>query len=92
MRRFADGPNDIPASSLEMPMGRSMLPIGIQDLDAIRETGSYYVDKTSLIRRLVEEGRSYFLSRPRRFGKSLLLDTLGVATRIFFPLNIKPLK
>ncbi len=58
-------------------MDRRMLPIGIQDLRAIRETGSYYVDKTSFIRRLVEEGRSYFLSRPRRFGKSLLLDTLG---------------
>ena len=58
-------------------MDRRMLPIGIQDLRTIRETGSYYVDKTPLIRRLVEDGRNYFLSRPRRFGKSLLLDTFG---------------
>ena len=52
------------------------LPIGIQDFRTIREQGFYYVDKTLLIRRLVDEGRFYFLSRPRRFGKSLLLDTL----------------
>ncbi len=57
-------------------MSRRLLPIGIQDFRTIRETDSYYVDKTPLVRRLVEEGRHYFLSRPRRFGKSLLLDTL----------------
>ena len=55
---------------------RRLLPIGIQDFRTMREQGFYYVDKTSLIRQLVEEGRFYFLSRPRRFGKSLLLDTL----------------
>ncbi len=53
------------------------LPIGIQDFRTIRETDSYYVDKTPHVQRLVDEGRFYFLSRPRRFGKSLLLDTLG---------------
>ena len=37
---------------------------------------AYYVDKTALIRRLVDGGQHYFLSRPRRFGKSLLLDTI----------------
>ena len=55
---------------------RRLLPIGIQDFRTMREQGFYYVDKTPLIRQLVEEGRFYFLSRPRRFGKSLLLDTL----------------
>ncbi|MDE0097387.1 MAG: AAA family ATPase, partial [Gammaproteobacteria bacterium] len=57
-------------------MTRSRLPIGIQDFRTIREGGFYYVDKTRLIRNLVEQGRFYFLSRPRRFGKSLLVDTL----------------
>ena len=57
-------------------MNRRLLPIGIQDFRTIREEGCYYVDKTPLIRRLVDGGRYYFLSRPRRFGKSLLIDTL----------------
>ncbi len=52
------------------------LPIGIQTFRTIREEGYYYVDKTPHIRRLVEGGTHYFLSRPRRFGKSLLVDTL----------------
>ena len=52
------------------------LPIGIQTFRTIREEGCYYVDKTAFIGRLVEEGAHYFLSRPRRFGKSLFLDTL----------------
>ena len=54
------------------------LPVGIQTFRLIREGGCYYVDKTALIQRLVAEGRHYFLSRPRRFGKSLLLDTVKV--------------
>ena len=58
-------------------MTRRRLPIGIQNFRRLREAGSYYVDKTSLIRQLVEQGDYYFLSRPRRFGKSLLLDTMG---------------
>ena len=52
------------------------LPIGIQTFREIREEPYYYVDKTAYIRRLVAEGKHYFLSRPRRFGKSLFLDTL----------------
>ena len=52
------------------------LPIGIQSFRRLRETDSYYVDKTPLIRELVDQSDYYFLSRPRRFGKSLLLDTL----------------
>ncbi len=52
------------------------LPIGIQDFARLRETDSYYVDKTLLIRDLIEQGDHWFLSRPRRFGKSLLVDTI----------------
>ena len=51
-------------------------PIGIQSFDQIIEDGYVYVDKTGLIYRLVNEGKIYFLSRPRRFGKSLLVSTL----------------
>ncbi len=57
-------------------MTRQRLPIGIQDFARLRETDSYYVDKTPLIQELIERGDHYFLSRPRRFGKSLLLDTI----------------
>ena len=57
-------------------MTRQRLPIGIQDFDRLRNTNSYYVDKTSLIRELTECGDHWFLSRPRRFGKSLLVSTL----------------
>ena len=56
-------------------MSRRKLPIGIQTFREIREDDCYYVDKTAHIRRLVDEGKHYFLSRPRRFGKSLFLDT-----------------
>ena len=51
-------------------------PIGIQSFDRIREDGYVYVDKTALIYNLVKEGTIYFLSRPRRFGKSLLVSTI----------------
>ena len=56
--------------------GRRKLPIGIQTFREIRDEGCYYVDKTAWLGRLLDEGKHYFLSRPRRFGKSLLLDTL----------------
>ncbi|MCY4358290.1 MAG: AAA family ATPase [Gammaproteobacteria bacterium] len=56
-------------------MNKKYLPVGIQDFKTIRDGGFYYVDKTAQILHLVEHGRNYFLSRPRRFGKSLLLDT-----------------
>src|SRR5687768_13225954 len=52
-------------------------PIGIQSFRKIREDGFVYVDKTRLIHTLIESGNYYFLSRPRRFGKSLLLDTIS---------------
>ncbi len=51
-------------------------PIGIQSFSHLREDGYVYVDKTDLIHRLVKNGKIYFLSRPRRFGKSLLVSTL----------------
>ncbi|MBE7527654.1 MAG: ATP-binding protein [Burkholderiales bacterium] len=53
------------------------LPIGIQTFREIREESYYYVDKTSFALKLAVEGKYYFLSRPRRFGKSLFLDTLA---------------
>ena len=56
-------------------MPRRRLPIGIQTFRQIREQDCYYADKTPYIQGLVDEGKHYFLSRPRRFGKSLFLDT-----------------
>ena len=57
-------------------MTRRRLPIGLQTFRELREEDCYYVDKTGFIARLLDEGKHYFLSRPRRFGKSLFLDTL----------------
>ena len=57
-------------------MSKRRLPIGIQTFRKIRQEDCYYVDKTTYIRWLLDEGTHYFLSRPRRFGKSLFLDTL----------------
>ena len=57
-------------------MTKRRLPIGIQTFRKIQEENCYYVDKTPHIRRMINEGTHYFLSRPRRFGKSLFLDTL----------------
>ena len=54
----------------------TLYPIGIQNFEKIRKEGYLYVDKTALIYQLVQTGSYYFLSRPRRFGKSLLLSTL----------------
>lgn len=54
------------------------LPIGIQTFEKIIKEGFYYVDKTPFVKKL-EDGGYYFLSRPRRFGKSLFLDTLKEA-------------
>ena len=57
-------------------MTRKKLPIGIQTFREIRESVCYYVDKTPYALKLFEQGKYFFLSRPRRFGKSLFLDTL----------------
>lgn len=53
-----------------------IFPIGIQDFGKLRECGFAYVDKTALIYKLTQAGGFYFLSRPRRFGKSLLVSTM----------------
>ena len=53
-----------------------LYPIGIQNFEKIRREGYLYIDKTALVCRLVKTGSYYFLSRPRRFGKSLLISTL----------------
>lgn len=53
-----------------------LYPIGIQDFEKIRKDGFVYVDKTDLVFKMVQKGGYYFLSRPRRFGKSLLVSTM----------------
>ena len=55
------------------------LPIGMQTFSEIRTRGYAYVDKSPFIASLAQEGKCFFLSRPRRFGKSLFLDTLDCA-------------
>ena len=54
-------------------MSQTIYPIGIQNFESLRKDGYLYIDKTALIYQLVTTGRYYFLSRPRRFGKSLEL-------------------
>ena len=53
-----------------------LYPIGIQNFEDLRKSGYVYVDKTHHIHKLVSTGKYYFLSRPRRFGKSLLVSTM----------------
>ena len=57
-------------------VNKRKLPIGIQDFENIRREGYIYIDKTEYIYNLAHYGKPYFLSRPRRFGKSLLLSTM----------------
>ena len=52
-------------------------PVGIQSFESLRKDGYLYIDKTPLIYKMITEGKPYFLSRPRRFGKSLLVSTLA---------------
>lgn len=59
-----------------MAKPRRKLPIGIQTFAKLREQGCYDVDKTAHALRLIDSGSYYFLSRPRRFGKSLFVNTL----------------
>lgn len=51
-------------------------PIGIQNFEKIRRDGYFYIDKTALVYQMVKTGSYFFLNRPRRFGKSLLVSTL----------------
>ena len=53
-----------------------LYPIGIQSFEKIRQGGFVHVDKTDLIYKIAQTGQYYFLSRPRRFGKSLLVSTM----------------
>jgi hypothetical protein len=55
------------------------LPIGVSTLTSIVNENCYYIDKTPFVKQLVDSGKYYFLSRPRRFGKSLFVDTLKQA-------------
>lgn len=57
-------------------MSDKIYPIGIQNFEKLRKEGYFYIDKTALIYKMVKTGSYYFLSRPRRFGKSLLVSTL----------------
>lgn len=57
-------------------MSKKLYPIGIQNFESLRKDGYFYIDKTASIYQLANTGRYYFLSRPRRFGKSLLISTL----------------
>ena len=57
-------------------MEKQKLPIGIQDFETLRSDDYLYIDKTDFIYRLAHEGKPYFLARPRRFGKSLLISTM----------------
>ncbi|MDR1498213.1 MAG: AAA family ATPase, partial [Puniceicoccales bacterium] len=53
------------------------LPLGIQSFPEIRNEGYLYVDKTEVIHQLIMSGKPFFLGRPRRFGKSLLVSTMA---------------
>lgn len=57
-------------------MSNKIYPIGIQNFESLRKEGYFYVDKTAQIYQLATTGKYYFLSRPRRFGKSLLISTI----------------
>lgn len=77
-------------------MQRRKLPIGIQSFEKLRSDGYLYVDKTRYVWELAQTGQAYFLSRPRRFGKSLLVSTLAAYFRgrrdLFDGLAIQPLE
>ncbi len=75
--------------SWKRPETRQCLPVGIQDFETLRSENFYCVDKTPLIRRLVDGGHRYFLSRPRRLGRSLTLKVLFAGRKdLFNGLNI----
>ena len=63
-------------SKKEIMAMKRKYPVGIQSFETIRKDGYLYIDKTALVYKMVTEGKPYFLSRPRRFGKSLLISTL----------------
>ena len=67
--------DDVRSKKEIMAMKRKY-PVGIQSFETIRKDGYLYIDKTALVYKMITEGKPYFLSRPRRFGKSLLISTL----------------
>ena len=77
-------------------MSNKIYPIGIQNYESLRQDDYFYIDKTALIYQMVKTGRYYFLSRPRRFGKSLLISTLEAYFRgkkeLFMGLAIEKLE
>lgn len=77
-------------------MSNKIYPIGIQNFESLRQDDYFYIDKTALIYQMVKTGRYYFLSRPRRFGKSLLISTLEAYFRgkkeLFMGLAIEKLE
>ena len=56
-------------------MSNTLYPIGIQNFEKLRKNGYLYIDKTAQVYQLAKTGSYYFLSRPRRFGKRLLIST-----------------
>ena len=64
------------SNQYQQAMSSKIYPIGVQDFEKIRQGGYFYIDKTALVYQLIKTGSYYFLSRPRRFGKSLLLSTI----------------
>ena len=60
-----------------MVSAKRKYPVGVQSFESIRKDGYLYIDKTPFIYKMITEGKPYFLSRPRRFGKSLLVSTLA---------------
>ena len=73
-RKFAIGKQRL---GIMIETNDRILPVGIQSFEEIREQGCLYVDKTDIIWQLANRGKKYnYLSRPRRFGKSVLVDTI----------------
>ncbi len=62
--------------NVQVQTERGPLPAGHESFSGLRNDGCHHVDKTPLIRKMIRQGRFYFLSRPRHFGRSLLVDTL----------------
>ena len=94
--KWNDGKTYNTTETINDPGKMIKLPIGIQDFETIRNNDYLYVDKTEYVYKLAHSGKPYFLSRPRRFGKSLLLSTLAAywegKKELFKGLNIEALE
>ena len=76
-RKSTPKPREPSMSNTPLPT----LPLGLASFPLLRQKGRLYVDKTDLLQKLIETGDYYFLSRPRRFGKSLTISTLEAMFR-----------